>query len=376
MTTASGRHVVVAGIDVFRHKNLNKTRSLHVHRVRFTVLVMERSHDSAQTAMNEPNVRVVTCGGRFTRLRALWALATTLATERVDLVEIYPESVITLWFFAIARLFRRPVVVVARGMEHRIAEGRIRGVRLAALGVVYRGASVVVYNELYMKDVLSGLGATRLEFLPNSIVLPPEVDRSGRPGCNFLYLNSMKAFRHPETAVAAFLRLAQEFPPDALRLRVVGLRAPRGFEGNSERERRLWELTRGHEDQVELLPWTADTQPHLEWGDVFLLPAEIVFLNYALLEAMGSGMPAIIQRTNGSSLIIDHGLDGTVVESSESEWLNAMRASVASPEERRRQGGHARQKIAERFSSEASAVKWSRIYGRLTGCDDPEGVPS
>jgi glycosyltransferase involved in cell wall biosynthesis len=301
MTAARGQHVLVAGIDVFRHKNLNKTRSLQVHGIRFTVLVMERSRDSERTAMNEPNVRVVTCGCRFTRLRALWALATTLATERVDVVEIYPESVITLWFYMLARLFGRPVIVIARGMEHRIAEGRIRGVRLAALRVVYRGASMVVYNELYMKDVLSGLGATRLEFLPNSIALPPEVDRSDRPGCNFLYLNSMKAFRHPETAVAAFLQLAQEFPREPLRIRVVGLRAQQGFEGNSERERRLWEMIHGHESRVELLPWTPDTRPHLEWGDVFLLPAEIVFLNYALLEAMGSGMPAIIQRTDGSS---------------------------------------------------------------------------
>lgn len=376
MTSVPGRHIVVAGIDVFRHKNLNKTRSLRVHGIRFTVLVMERSEDSARTAMDEPNVRVVTCGGRFTRLRALWALAVTLVTQRVDLIEIYPESVISLWFYTLARLFRRPVVVVARGMEHRIAEGRIRGVRLAALGLVYRGASVVVYNELYMKDVLSGLGATRLEFLPNSIALPPQVDRSGRIGCRFLYLNSMKAFRHPETAVAAFMQLAQEFPPDTVQLRVVGLRAQRGFEGNSERERRLWELTRGGGGQVELLPWTSDIQQHLEWGDVFLLPAEIVFLNYALLEAMGSGMPAIIQRTDGSSLIIDHGLDGMIVGSSEAEWLHAMRASVASPVERCRQGARARRKIAQQFSSEASAVKWSEIYDRMTGRTDSEGVPS
>jgi glycosyltransferase involved in cell wall biosynthesis len=334
---------------------------------------MERSPNSARTAVDEPNVQVVTCGGRFTRLRALWALAVTLATKRVDLVEIYPESVITLWFYALARLFGRPVVVIARGMEHRIAEGRIRGVRLAALGMVYRGASIVVYNELYMRDVLSGLGAMRLEFLPNSIVLPPQVDRSGRTGCRFLYLNSMKAFRHPEIAVVAFLRLAQEFPPDTISLRVVGLRAQQGFEGNSEKERRLWELARGFEDRIELLPWTPDIQQHLEWGDVFVLPADIVFLNYALLEAMGSGMPAIVQRTDGSSLIINDGVEGIVVGSSETEWLNAMRASVACPQERRRQGVCARRKIAQEFSSEASAVRWSAIYERLSGRTDLEG---
>jgi glycosyltransferase involved in cell wall biosynthesis len=127
---------------------------------------------------------------------------------------------------------------------------------------------------------------------------------------------------------------------------------------------------------VELLPWTPDVRQHIEWGDVFLLPAEIVFLNYALLEAMGSGMPAIIQRTDASSLIIDHGLDGMIVGSSEAEWLNAMRMSVVSPELRCRQGARAQRKVAKQFSSEASAVKWREIYTRLTGRNDSEEVPS
>lgn len=365
MSRARRLHVLVVGIDVFRGKNLNKTRSLHRLGVRFTVLAMDPTANSAAVAASEPNVRAFGCGRGVPRLTTLWLMFSRLLRCNIDLVEIYPESAISLAFFLLARAFRRPVIVVARGLEHRIAEGRIRGIRLWALGVVYRGAAAVVCNELYMKDVLGGLGVSRLEFLPNSIELPSLIDRTGRVGCNFLYLNSMKAFRHPETAVAAFCRLRELHPELPVRLRVVGFREGHGYLGNYAKERHLMALTEKHSDVIELLPWVDDAEPHLRWGDVFLLPADIVFLNYALLEAMGSGMPAMIQDVDGAALIVSDGVEGAVIPNDTNAWADSMSRLARDPRTRARQGESARSRVSREYSSDASAHRWLAIYERV-----------
>ncbi len=362
MTPGARLHVLVVGIDVFRGKNLNKTRSLQRLGVQFTVLAMDPTECSSTVAANESNVRAFGCGMSAPRLKVLWLMLSQLLRGNIDLVEIYPESAISLAFFVLARAFRRPVIVVARGLEHRIAEGRIRGVRLWALGIVYRGAAAVVYNELYMKDVLVRIGVRRLAFLPNSVEVPSQVDRTGRVGCNFLYLNSMKAFRHPETAVKAFIRLRELHHDTPARLRVVGFRESRGYSENLSRERQLRSLAQKHEDVIELLPWADDAMPHLLWGDVFLLPADIVFLNYALLEAMGSGMPAIIQDVDGASLIVTNGVQGAVVPNEASAWAEAMLQLVRDPATRSRQGEAARARVLQEYSSTSAAQRWLGVY--------------
>jgi glycosyltransferase involved in cell wall biosynthesis len=269
-------------------------------------------------------------------------------------------------------MFRQPVLIVARGLEHRIAEGRIQGTRLLALKAVYRGAATVVYNELYMRDLLTNMGVKRLEFLPNSIELPEVIDRSGREGCNFLFMNSLKSFRHPETVVMALNSLCDDGHGSGLRLRVVGLRQELGYSGNLEREQELKALAARHPDRIELLPWSDDNQEHLAWGDVFLLPADVVFLNYALLESMGTGMPAIVQESNGSSLIVEHGLTGAIVPNHAAAWAAAMLALARDPSERQRQGAAARAKVAAQFSADAAANRWLQLYWSCGANRQPE----
>ena len=191
-------HILTVGIDVFRHKNLNKTQSLVNHGVSFVVIPMETAGVSIQAVIEEQNVKIVSINPRYRRLTAFLAMVRVLLKQRIDIVEIYPESYITLGFYLISRFFQKPVVVIARGLEHRIADGRLRGLKLWILAIVYRGADIVIYNELYMTEVLRDrLGVTNLEFLPNSVDVSPARKELNDHACNFLFMNSIKFFRHP-----------------------------------------------------------------------------------------------------------------------------------------------------------------------------------
>ena len=358
--------ILTIGIDVFRHKNLNKTQSLVNHDVSFVVIPMETAGVSIQTEIGEQNLKIVSINRRYRRLSAFLALVRILSKQRIDIVEIYPESYITLGFYLISRLFQKPVVVIARGLEHRIADRRIRGFKLWILAIVYRGADLVIYNELYMTEVLRDrLGVTSLEFLPNSVDVPPACKELKDHACNFLFMNSIKFFRHPEVALEAFIRLKElkVFPFDSqVRLRIVGLRQHAGFHGNADRESKLAEMIRGRDISVELLPWTEESEEHLNWADVFLLPADLVFLNYALLEAMARGIPVIVQDTPGTERVVTDGIEGFVVGPTPESWLAPMTKLAVDHKLRRRMGSAARERVIQQFSSASMARSWLQHY--------------
>ena len=358
--------ILTVGIDVFRHKNLNKTQSLMNHDVAFVVIPMETAGVSIRKVIEEQNVKIVSINPRYRRLSACLAMVRVLLKQRIDIVEIYPESYITLGFYLISRLFQKPVVVIARGLEHRIADGRLRGFKLWILAIVYRGADIIIYNELYMTEVLRDrLGVKRFEFLPNSVHVPPVCAESKDQTCNFLFMNSIKMFRHPEVALEAFIRLKElkVFPFDSqVRLRIVGLRQHVGFHGNADRESKLAEMILGRDISVELLPWTEESEQHLNWADVFLLPADLVFLNYALLEAMALGIPVIVQDTPGTERVVTDGIEGFVVGATPESWLAPMTKLAVDHKLRRRMGSAARERVIQQFSSASMARSWLQHY--------------
>ena len=359
-------HILTVGIDVFRHKNLNKTQSLVNHDVSFVVIPMETAGVSIQAVIEEQNVKIVSINPRYRRLTAFLAMVRVLLKQRIDIVEIYPESYITLGFYLISRFFQKPVVVIARGLEHRIADGRLRGLKLWILAIVYRGADIVIYNELYMTEVLRDrLGVTNLEFLPNSVDVSPARKELNDHACNFLFMNSIKFFRHPEVALEAFIRLKElkVFPFDSqVRLRIVGLRQDAGFHGNTDRESKLTEMILGRDISVELLPWTEESEQHLNWADVFLLPADLVFLNYALLEAMARGIPVIVQDTPGTERVVTDGIEGFVVGATPESWLAPMTNLAVDHKLRSRMGSAARERVIQQFSSVSMARSWLQHY--------------
>ena len=359
-------HILTVGIDVFRHKNLNKTQSLVNHGVSFVVIPMETAGVSIQAVIEEQNVKIVSINPRYRRLTAFLAMVRVLLKQRIDIVEIYPESYITLGFYLISRFFQKPVVVIARGLEHRIADGRLRGLKLWILAIVYRGADIVIYNELYMTEVLRDrLGVTNLEFLPNSVDVSPARKELNDHACNFLFMNSIKFFRHPEVALEAFIRLKElkVFPFDSqVRLRIVGLRQDAGFHGNTDRESKLTEMILGRDISVELLPWTEESEQHLNWADVFLLPADLVFLNYALLEAMARGIPVIVQDTPGTERVVTDGIEGFVVGATPESWLAPMTNLAVDHKLRSRMGSAARERVIQQFSSVSMARSWLQHY--------------
>ncbi len=86
--------------------------------------------------------------------------------------------------------------------------------------------------------------------------------------------------------------------------------------------------------------------------DIFVLPSLSEGLGIAVLEAMVSGKPVIASNTGGIPEIIEHGVNGYLVEPGDSwQIAEAILKLLSSPEERKRYGEAGYQTVVEKFDN-------------------------
>lgn len=360
--------VLVVGIDTVKQKNLYQMEGLREYGVHFTVITTDASGLSQKVAAKSPNVSVIPISARWRRLGMLWETAKAASTRDFDLAELYPGSVLQLCCALVLRLFGLKLLIIARGEEYWYESGKMSVVRRAAFRSTYAAATAVLYKELYMEAMLDRFRIYRRVLLPNAVAIPEQFKRPPKEGCVFLFLNTFKFFRHPELAVSAFARLCAEFDlrsDSTTRLVLVGAPGVSSGEEFQSKGREVRALLAGQDLPVDIHEWSDSAIDWIEASHVFLLPADVVYVNYSLLEAMARGRPAIVQRSPGAELLVRDGVDGFIRQRDCEEWYLAMKTLYLSPELRERLGASARKWIEERYSYEAYLKRYNALYHEL-----------
>jgi glycosyltransferase involved in cell wall biosynthesis len=362
--------VLVTGIDTIRQKNLYQLAGLSRRGYRFVVVTTDWTGTSLQLTDGHEGILVRIVHPHRVRRDLLRLTINALRRDRIVVAEVYPDS---FWNFLCALLvkaWRKPLLLVARGEEwFYLTKGMSRFQRVW-FRLTYALADGVLYKETYMSDMLYAWGIRRRWLLPNAIDLPSVVRRQRPHECHFLFLNSIKTFRHPELPLAAFLELCAERGlrrGSSVRMSVVGLINEKANAAIAAKEARLRAMIAGLDVPIELRPWTNEPEHWLDKADIFLLPADVVFVNYALIEAMGRGIPAIVQNAPSANLVVTEGEDGYILPLDKDAWKTKMALLMDNADLRARMGAAARRKIAEHYSTETYLCAYERIYEELVG---------
>jgi glycosyltransferase involved in cell wall biosynthesis len=282
-----------------------------------------------------------------------------LKRERYDIVHFHTSRA-----HSMAPLVRgfAPALFVTRRMDYRPN-------RIFAPYLFNRAVDCVVAISGGVADSLAAAGVDRscVAVVPSGVdcarFRPPSVDERADARARFGIsereiaiaavgaLEPRKGHRYLIEAIAA---LAQS--DVTLKCFIAGDGSIR-----ADLERRVAEL--GCAGRVALPGRIEDPRELLWASDVFVMPSLKEGLGIAALEAMASGLPAIVSATGGLREVVEHEVSGIQVEPARADEIGAAIARLAnSTELRARMGAAARARVEENYSMESMAQRTLALY--------------
>jgi glycosyltransferase involved in cell wall biosynthesis len=313
--------------------------------------------------------------------RILWRLIREIRRRRPDIVQC--------WMYHADLL---------GGLAARIAGVRhvIWGVRIADIGPemgvststswVRRACAAlsrtvperIVYVAHSARTVHERLGYDPAKSLviPNGYLIPPQVPPSGLRGelgipADALLVGSAGRFnaqKDPETFVAAAGQVASRRPQAAFVM--IG----RGYSWDNEKLAG-WIRAGGHAERFHLLGERMDLAACLPALDIFCLHSIGEGFPNVVAEAMSLAVPCVVTDVGDAALLV--GETGVVVPPREPDRLaRAIEAlAEAGPEQRRRLGAQARERIGRDFSIDAISSRYAELYEALAGGEKQAAAP-
>ena len=132
--------------------------------------------------------------------------------------------------------------------------------------------------------------------------------------------------------------------------------------GPSVREEEFYINRNGLERYCRLIGTLDDVRPCLYAADAFVMTSGWEGLPIAAVEAMSTGLPAILYNVYGLRDLLQDGKGGLLVQPDEDSLVEALLKMSQSPELRQTYGQQAREKIVSNYSLEGSVDRLIHLY--------------
>jgi glycosyltransferase involved in cell wall biosynthesis len=320
--------------------------------------------EDAAVALRKAGVRFLGLD-RKTRAHAWawWPLVRLLRRERVDVIHAHKFGS-NIWGVVFGRLCGVPVVVTH---EHGWSfEGRAKMIMDRELIARGSDAFIAVSREDRRRMIeLEKIDPETAVFVPNGIpALPPPSGRDVRAelgiGPDDPVVTSVGFLRQPkamDVLIDAAARIAPRFP--SLKVLIVGEGADRPvYEALIDRL--------GVGDTVKLLGLRSDVPDLLAASDAAVLSTNSEGSPLSVMEYMDAGLPVVATRVGGIPDLIDHGVEGLLVEPQDAAGLgDALARVLDDPEEARRMGERARARRRREFDIDVMVENLQNLYLEL-----------
>jgi glycosyltransferase involved in cell wall biosynthesis len=118
----------------------------------------------------------------------------------------------------------------------------------------------------------------------------------------------------------------------------------------------------GINSRFRVLPFVDQPEDLYRESSIFVLPAEIVFSNFSLLEAMERGIAPVVASVDGAEQIIKHDISGLIVDLNKDSFVAAIESLLTDPERLEKLCAGARVRIREKFDLEKGIEKVLSAY--------------
>ncbi|MDB5203114.1 MAG: hypothetical protein JWQ27_2523 [Ferruginibacter sp.] len=291
-------------------------------------------------------------GGFRGRFRQVYAFLKQ-NKKTIHHLEIYPGGRFSFIYLFLGKWFGIRTICSERGdLLYYNTAGYDKLVRFS-MYCCYKFADIVWYREPYMIETLKTIRSKGLFFLHNAIHIHPHNIDIKNKSIDFLWLNRVI----PERKSKWFLSVLKTLPFTKTNNLLVGMQEDTAW--NEEGD-----FVRGNcPVNLSLAPYSPDPIQYFKQAKFFVLPADVVFANHALLEAMSYGLVPLISDTPGSALIVDDHVNGFLFEHTEAGFQQAMEEAVNMDEKTYLQYAQAsREKVMREFSVDKYRDRLAELY--------------
>lgn len=267
---------------------------------------------------------------------------------RPKYIEIYCEGMCfrQLLYCIVARIFNILNIVILRG-ELYYFNTSMNKIKKTNIKLLLKICNYIFYRETYMEDILKELkvSSNKYKFDPNKVRV------TNRPipfkkSKGILFLNGFKRWRRIDLFIKSYLYVRIQFPD--VEYYCIGARNEREMEYAITEIEKLG-LPDSEVKNIHIDYWTDNPYRYYDICSIFVLPADLVYLNFSLLESMERGLIPIVANVEDVEKIINNGINGFFCAQDEKEIAKYIKILLSDDEKLSRMSNMARKTVLEKF---------------------------
>lgn len=295
-----------------------------------------------------------------------------IVKNKIELIEVYDTGLLTFFYVASAILLNKKAVIFLIGMELLPLErgetkaSLKRRVKRLGLFLSLKLSSKIIYKELHMQPILDGYNILNKSFHLHNCV--PVVNKLNvNKDIDIIYINTIRKMRHP----VLFLKAIKLLKDSGAHFNCVmkGFHSIDSYNSVPDIEAEESALKyiddNGLSDCVKVLPFSNDSINYIKRSKIFVLPSDVIYANYSLLEAMSYSCVPVVTSGDGADRIITNGVDGYICDFSEYDIYRKLSFLISNSKTFEELSNKSKDRIQEGFSIEAWAVNLNEIYEKL-----------
>ncbi len=264
----------------------------------------------------------------------------------------------TFFYFIISRICKTPIITWCRGELYDWNEWPLW--KKMVLKYVVRNSRIVVLKELYMKEVLDENKIYPKAELHLYNTVETLVKRKklveGKP-VRLLFLNMFKPWRHVDFCV----EIAKELRSKKIDFcfDIVGENYTSQILIDEVINLKNKIIQNGLGEYMKVYEFTEKPHYFYEQNDIFILPADLIFCNYSLLESMNYGLvPIIYNKDKNHTIIVENGVSGFALELDSTKWAEIISNLAQDINYFHTMSINSNNRIKEKFSTDATIKKY------------------
>jgi len=259
-------------------------------------------------------------------------------------IELYFEGLgIRQFFFSIiCKVYRIPIASIHRGIASLYYNNKF--IKNYIRKITYNRSNLLLYRDPKMFEIINKLNLHNVKVIYdfNRVKIKDEYNYY-RTSKNILFLNSIQNFRRIEIFINSIPYILK-YNSDAVFF-IIGCRNKQEFDNVNYLVKKA-----NIASNVIIEYWTNKPYKYYEKASIFVLPSDIVFCNFSLIECMERGVPAVVAAVDDADLIIKHGVNGFLAKQTPEDFAKYINILLDDDDLRIRMGKEARKIIIDKFN--------------------------